>query len=228
LRCTTQKDGEASFYKLFVDNNEDIIISGAFSGNNSILDLDPSSGTFELNQTSYYQQAFYAKYSLEELLRWAYTYSGDGILSYPLFIGVTSENKLVTVARYNGENDISAYGDEFVISSDIGISSGERTLIAVYDQGFLSTLEEDISNTDIKVFPNPSNSTHTLTFTVPSHTKVNVDLYDIQGRKLKNIFNRQVSDGIFQQVIDVSQLEGGIYFYRVEYDGKRQLVKFVR
>ncbi len=97
-----------------------------------------------------------------------------------------------------------------------------------FSVGFLNIQEENLSDTEVVVFPNPSNTTHTLQFTVPANTKLTVHLYDMQGRKLKNIFNGQVSDGNFQQAIDVSKLDNGVYFYGIAYEGKRQMVRFVK
>jgi len=204
-----------------------IYLLGNFTGNGS-LDFNPSSTNENwIANNSHHQETFLAKYTQEGEFKWAFGMPGG---TFTEGKGIVALNDgIVIVGEYRGSPDVSAYGETpVIISTDFSPSINYHTFIAKYSQGILNNLNQENSNPNIKVFPNPSKTKHTLTFTVPAHTKVNIDLFDIQGRKLKNIFNRQVSDGIFQQVIDVSQLEEGVYFYGVELGGKQQMVRFVR
>jgi len=214
-------------YLLDFDSANSIYISGQFRGDDYI-DFNPSPNKeYIITQNSHQQETFLAKYSKEGEFKWAFGMPGGNFTEGNGM--VVLDHDLVIVGEYRGSPNVSAYGETpVIISTDFSPSINYHSFIAKYSQGFLSTLEEDISNTAIKVFPNPSNSTHTLTFTIPTYAKVNVDLYDIQGRKLKNVYNGPVTDGIFRQEIDVSQLEEGVYFYGIEYGGKHQMVRFVR
>ena len=211
-------------------NNENILFTGAFRGNNSIIDLDPSSNTFELvHSDNNSSQVFFVKYSLEGELQWGFTFPGSGFArsSEPLFIGSTSDNKVVTLARLNGENDISAYGDEYIVSSNSDGSSSVRTLIAVYNQGYLSTQETNISNSEVVVFPNPSQHTNTLIFNKTQTEQTTIDLYDIQGRLIQPVYEGLINDG-FEISIDISKLSSGMYLYRIANASSQQAIKFIK
>jgi len=99
---------------------------------------------------------------------------------------------------------------------------------ASFSIGFVGLEYQGVNNQLKLLFPNPSTTTHTLQFNTPNNSFVTVHLYDLQGRKLKQVFEGLVSNGEFHEQMDISTLDEGVYFYAIEVDGKRQVVKFVR
>ncbi len=62
-------------------------------------------------------------------------------------------------------------------------------------------------------YPNPFNPVTTITFTLPEKTEVSLELYDVLGRKIKNIFTGVVEAGITAIDFRGDELSGGVYFY---------------
>jgi hypothetical protein len=69
-------------------------------------------------------------------------------------------------------------------------------------------------------YPNPTRSEFTIGFSLESDRKVNIDLLDAQGRKVKSLAkNQHYPMGYHKLSFDVSGLSAGTYFYRMYYDG---------
>ncbi len=69
-------------------------------------------------------------------------------------------------------------------------------------------------------YPNPFNSSTTIEFTLPSAGKTTLDIFDITGRKVLELYNGFAHQGLNKVVWDGRdkvgrQLAGGIYFYRI-------------
>jgi len=77
-------------------------------------------------------------------------------------------------------------------------------------------------------YPNPFNPTTSIEFTVPSDGRVTLKVYDMLGREVTTLVDREVTAGEFQQVtFDASKLASGVYFSRLEFGGKELLKKMV-
>jgi photosystem II stability/assembly factor-like uncharacterized protein len=73
-------------------------------------------------------------------------------------------------------------------------------------------------------YPNPFNPTTTIEFEIPKSTVVNIELYDLLGRKVYTIIDsKEFNSGIYKVNIDFNNLNlpGGIYFYLLFADGIR-------
>ncbi len=65
-------------------------------------------------------------------------------------------------------------------------------------------------------YPNPFNSETSLEFTLPQNDFVNVSVYDIRGRKVKTLLNKNMSLGEHSLSFDASFLPSGLYLYILE------------
>jgi len=65
-------------------------------------------------------------------------------------------------------------------------------------------------------YPNPFNPTTVVPFTVPSRTHVNIEVYDMIGRRVAILTNRNYDPGTYQVTFNAEQLASGIYFIRTE------------
>ena len=72
------------------------------------------------------------------------------------------------------------------------------------------------SATSIGIYPNPFNSQTTIAFTLPVRGQVQLDLFDILGRKVKNLMDERIEAGPHQVRFDASDLASGIYIYRMK------------
>ena len=65
-------------------------------------------------------------------------------------------------------------------------------------------------------YPNPFNSSTKISYSLNEPGFVTLNVYDLQGRKVKSLVNRFQSANIWSVIIDGSDLESGIYFYKIK------------
>jgi len=64
-------------------------------------------------------------------------------------------------------------------------------------------------------YPNPFNPNTKIDFDLPYDCKVNILLYDINGREVKTLVNETKTAGYHSVQFNASDLSSGIYFYRI-------------
>lgn len=65
-------------------------------------------------------------------------------------------------------------------------------------------------------YPNPFNPTTTIAFNIPEAGLVKLIIYDVLGREVMTLAEGFRDAGIYQVTVDASQLNSGVYFYRLE------------
>ncbi len=68
----------------------------------------------------------------------------------------------------------------------------------------------------IKAFPNPFNATTTLSYTLPISSHVELCLYDLTGREVSTLVQREQRPGTYRVLLDGSRLASGTYFVRLQ------------
>jgi hypothetical protein len=63
--------------------------------------------------------------------------------------------------------------------------------------------------------PNPASDNITLNYLVKRFTNISINIYDVAGKLLNTIDNGDMNAGINKQIIDVSDLENGLYLYEI-------------
>ncbi len=65
-------------------------------------------------------------------------------------------------------------------------------------------------------YPNPFNPSTNLFFEIPEACYVVLNIYDIQGRKIKSLVNEKISAGRHNILVNMNNNAGGVYFYHLE------------
>ena len=65
-------------------------------------------------------------------------------------------------------------------------------------------------------YPNPFNPETTIEFVIPKSSFVNLSIYDVLGRKVVTLINRELNAGNYSIPFKASTLASGVYFYRLE------------
>jgi len=70
-------------------------------------------------------------------------------------------------------------------------------------------------------YPNPFNPTTIIQFSIPNSVKVELNIYDIMGKKVRSLINSKYSAGNYESVWDGTNENGlsvssGIYFYQIK------------
>ncbi|OQX56250.1 MAG: hypothetical protein B5M53_02495 [Candidatus Cloacimonas sp. 4484_209] len=90
--------------------------------------------------------------------------------------------------------------------------------IVAYGAGVEQEKTQNTSRYEIKVFPNPITSKALINYSVPSHTDVKINIYDVAGNLVRNLVNSKVNIGTHSTVWDRKNMYGrevpqGVYLY---------------
>ena len=64
-------------------------------------------------------------------------------------------------------------------------------------------------------YPNPFNPSTKIKFSIPIMSFVTLSIYDALGRKVKNVYSRELGIGTYIVTFNANNLPSGIYFYRI-------------
>ena len=69
-------------------------------------------------------------------------------------------------------------------------------------------------------YPNPFNPTTTIQYHVSQPGTIRLQVYDVQGRLIETLVDRQLSAGTYTAQWEAANLASGTYFYRIEANGQ--------
>jgi hypothetical protein len=76
-------------------------------------------------------------------------------------------------------------------------------------------------------YPNPFNLMTTIEFDIPERANVRLIVYDILGREIEKLLDKELEVGRYRVNFDAKGLPSGIYFYRLEVGGQVEVKKMV-
>ncbi len=78
-------------------------------------------------------------------------------------------------------------------------------------------------------YPNPFNPGTKIRFDIPDKGNNNtvIEVYDISGRKLETLLNRNLNAGSYEVSFDGSKFATGIYFYTISNGNFKQVKKMI-
>ncbi len=134
-----------------------------------------------------------------------------------LGVGFALEQPLVTEYKWLANNQKVPLL-QINTSTIFGI---ETVTSIVYRDSLRALGVDDIKNTtnDLSIYPNPSQGSFTTKITLDRPARVSVELFDIAGRRISNLFNKHLPEGINTLLLNVNN-NSGIYFCKVMIDGK--------
>lgn len=103
--------------------------------------------------------------------------------------------------------------------AEIIISGNDETRIYEYDSGGIEETTLRLTPDALRllqVYPNPIHKKCNIKYVLPQHSNVNVSLFDVAGRLIKEIVNEKQIGGVYYKTFDMTDLPQGIYFFRLE------------
>lgn len=79
-----------------------------------------------------------------------------------------------------------------------------------------------------ELFPNPTNSSHTIIFKSLREEEIQINLFNLFGRNIQNVYRGKLSVGLNTIVIDISDLNPALYFYEIRYGNKIEHFSFLK
>ena len=123
----------------------------------------------------------------------------------------------------DGKEDIVVHMDEFA-------NGGMRLFTNIYKADFTVNIEErtnpDLNFVLFQNYPNPFNPSTSIKFTIPEYSYVNLKVYNILGKEITTLLDKELSPGSF--TIDWAAkgcngqlLPSGIYLIRIQAAGEK-------
>ena len=135
---------------------------------------------------------------------------------------------LIPIGALDGAADLLSYSV---------ISSGDSAVTADGEVLLTADSPTDVGDDGVALlpnsmqlaqnYPNPFNPTTTISYTLPSRSRVSLDIYDVLGRAVDQIDLGSVSSGTHDVEYDGSRLASGVYFYRLVSDFGQETRKMV-
>jgi hypothetical protein len=113
--------------------------------------------------------------------------------------------------------------EQLKVCSDTYLSLPKQTLADA--RKAISKQESDVvyaSNYAIAVFPNPTNGTLSVAYSLTEFKSIKLEIFDTQG-KMMGVYNLNPEEQTVN--IDDLNLENGVYFYSIKGNGKTLLSK---
>jgi hypothetical protein len=81
-------------------------------------------------------------------------------------------------------------------------------------------------------YPNPFNPETTISFNIAEAGKVNVEIFNTKGQKVKTLANEEMTSGNHSLIWDGTdsnntQVSSGVYFYKVSHNGNTETKKMM-
>jgi hypothetical protein len=86
----------------------------------------------------------------------------------------------------------------------------------------VTLLTESFGFDNFSLFPNPNDGTFTVKFNSNTGNDINVEVYDMRGRSIFN--NVYQNNGVFEQTLQLDNVQSGIYLVNIQ-DGDKKIVK---
>ncbi len=114
--------------------------------------------------------------------------------------------------------------------NDISLDKISENDVLPYDYTKLGNVKSIISNhvMNFTIYPNPFTNSTTITFNLQQSSKVNIFITNIYGIKISEVYNNFMEAGSYNITLDGSDLQPGMYFFIMETETSREMIKIVK
>lgn len=192
--------------------------TGTYSrSNSSSIGIDSSGniyttgGTYNLGLSPF--DILTRKYSDQSNLLWSINYNGP-------FNGID----------YGIDLDFDNFRNVYVLATSESWTGIKDYIILKYSQltSILTASSEIPGGFKLKQnYPNPFNPSTKIKFSIPKTAYVQVQIYDILGRTVKELVSEFKDKGVYSVTFDGTGLASGVYFYTIEAGTFKETKKMV-
>jgi hypothetical protein len=105
-----------------------------------------------------------------------------------------------------------------------GVGCNIVSNISVDDRRRPDEVEESISESTVRCFPNPSSDRVNIDVTVDVEGALDITLVDATGRTVSDVFHGTAQIGVSQYTLEAGSLTNGMYFIRIASEGLNKVV----
>lgn len=186
------------------------------------LDYDPDVLEFVEASTPYLPNAWMLYFDGDSLGRVSYGGLDGSTGSFPVRTD-TMESILQFKFKAKSVTDIGETPIKFGSKYNTGDSRGDDFHTQVIDgKVYLQVVSSVLNDASIpkgfklnQNYPNPFNPTTMIEFAIINPQNVSLDVYDLQGRHIENIYRGFRNTGIYSVRFDASNLSSGVYLYKL-------------
>lgn len=77
-------------------------------------------------------------------------------------------------------------------------------------------LKNQVTRFDLQIYPNPIHKECNIKYMLSQETSINISVFDVTGRFVKDVINETQKVGIYCKTFDVGDLPQGVYFIRLK------------
>lgn len=96
-----------------------------------------------------------------------------------------------------------------------------------FQVGTLSVTEQE-NDFGMYLFPNPATDYQNITVTGIENQKLHIDLFDMQGRCIRNVFTGVTESGGVTVKINIANLTPALYLYRIRCGDHTKTIRFIK
>ena len=213
-------------YAAITSNDGSYIITGytssygAGSSDLWLLKIGSIFADFIANPTSGYAplEVQFEDQSYGDISNWQWDFDNDGIIDS------------------NEQNPTYTYSTDGLYTVSLTISDGTNTDTEIkmdyINVSYTGIESETISleSTLLGNYPNPFNPTTTISFSIPTESKIDITVYNLKGQKIRTLAHNEFNKGnhsiIWNGNDEIGKPIGsGIYLYKLNVNGKTEAVK---
>lgn len=150
--------------------------------------------------------------------------SGDyGLISFSSNYGLSWEeqptnvmSKINDIGFFDSNSGIALTEDGQILLTSLGIIElGNENSSMPLESGSDDISQDNLSYKLFQNFPNPFNPETQIKFVIPENTFVVLKIYNVLGKEVNTLVNKNLEKGNHSVNFDGSNLPSGIYFYRI-------------
>ncbi len=160
-----------------------------------------------------------------------------GKISYFDEFGIETIRGIIAFSSNSGQNwdyyntNLETWFQSIEFLNDsVALISGTNGVLIKYHYRDHHLGFQELGNLGLKInlHPNPANDQQELTISANKFEKLEIYLCELNGKKLKTVFIGSVNTGTTKIINHTSDLNSGMYYYSIESQEKREVLKFVK
>lgn len=125
------------------------------------------------------------------------------------FASLATETSLFVMFKFTSDAGNNIYLDDINIMGNVGV-------------------DELANNINFNMYPNPTEGNTTISFNLSENKETAIEVYDVVGKKIANVFNGNLNAGEHQySIADKTKLSSGIYFMKLTVGGESITKKLI-
>ncbi|MDB5281393.1 MAG: uncharacterized protein JWO06_468 [Bacteroidota bacterium] len=121
----------------------------------------------------------------------------------------------------------SAYANIYVITS-LGGCKDTSAVLTISCNSIISAASNIPGISNLSLLPNPTSASLNINYELNTATELQINVMDMQGRKLLPVLNEKENAGLYTQQVNVNNLAAGVYLLSFENGNERLFRRFVR